>query len=151
LQLSFDADYNNARLVSNTYLNPNYLVLPGERLPEAPLFNFNAIARYERNVSRNLTGFVQFDVAHKDSMWNDLQVDLRSLQPQYTLGNLRFGVQRLPRAWTVEAYVQNIADKRAVIYRNITGYDSYPGYTNPEILTPPRTYGLRLSYRFSRS
>jgi hypothetical protein len=35
---------------------------------------------------------VQADVAGKGSMWNDVRVDVRTLQPAYCLGNVRFGV-----------------------------------------------------------
>ena len=150
LTLSGGANYNDARLKSNSFQMPSFLVLPGERLPEAPLLNFNAIARYERTVASSLLVFAQTDIAHKGSMWNDSRVDVRSLQPAYTLANLRFGVRNPSGFWRAEAYVSNVTNKRAVIYTDETGYAYYPGHSNPDIASPPRTFGLHLSYRWGK-
>ena len=67
LNLSASVNYNDARLTSNSFQSPTFLVVPGERLPEAPLLNFNVIARYERHVAPNLLAFARTDIAHKGS------------------------------------------------------------------------------------
>ena len=149
LHLSLNGNYNNARLRSNAFQNPSFLVIPGERLPEAPLFNASAIARYERRIASR-TAYAQGDVAHKGSMWNSLQVNQRTLQPAYSIVNLRFGLNGAAGAWQAEGYVTNVANKRAVVYVDTTGYAYYPGHSNPELATPPRTIGLRLSYHWGK-
>ncbi len=151
LNLSVNGNYNDARLRSTAFQNPNFFLLPGERLAEAPIFNFNAVARYERHVTPAALAFAQVDVAHKGSMWNDLRVDVRTLQPAYTLGNVRFGLSDPAGSWRAEGYITNVANKRAVIYVDTTGYAYFPGHSNPEIATPPRTFGLHLSYRWGKS
>jgi outer membrane receptor protein involved in Fe transport len=145
LTLSFDGNYNDARISSSDYQSPVYTVVPGERLPEAPYFNFNAIARYERPINAELRAFMQFDAAHKGDMWNDLREDTRTLQPGYTICNVRIGMSNAGAGWTAEAYVTNAWNRRAVVFAN------YTGYSHPDIPTEPRVFGLRLSYRWGKT
>jgi tetratricopeptide (TPR) repeat protein len=81
LQLSFSGNYNDSKLESNAWQNPDYVVTPGERLPESPYFNWNASVRYEWSLESGPRPFAQFAVTHKGDMWNDLRVDSRTLQP----------------------------------------------------------------------
>jgi outer membrane receptor protein involved in Fe transport/tetratricopeptide (TPR) repeat protein len=149
LHISFNGNYNDSRLRSNQYQNPNFAVLAGERLPEAPLFNYSAIARYERHIASE-SAYAQIDVAHKGSMWNSIKVDERMLQPAYNLVNLRMGIGDPAGAWRTEAYVTNAANKRAAVYVDTKGYNYYPGYSTPELETPPRIIGVHLSYNWRR-
>jgi outer membrane receptor protein involved in Fe transport/tetratricopeptide (TPR) repeat protein len=149
LHLSFSGNYNDARLRSNVYQNPSFIVLPGERLSEAPLFNCSGVARYERHFAGE-SAFAQIDVEHKGSMWNSLKVDTRMRQPEYSLINLRVGLGDAAGAWRAEGYVTNVANKRAVVYEDTTGYDYYPGISTPQLATPPRVVGVRLSYNFKK-
>ena len=136
LSLSFDGNYNDARIKTSTYQSPVFTVLPGERLPEAPYFNYNAIARYDRPITRQLRTFLQFDAAHKGDMWNDLREDVRTMQPAYTVGNLRSGLSSPASGWTAELYVTNVSNKRAVIFAN------YTGFSRTDIPNQPRVFGL---------
>jgi outer membrane receptor protein involved in Fe transport len=150
LQLSLNANYNDSRLRSNEFENPVFPVMPGERVPEAPSLNMNAVARYEFPVfaaagSFASRAFVQFDAAHKGAMWNDLRIDTRTLQPAYTIGNLRFGLSEPKGRWRAEAYVSNLWNTRAVVFAN------YSSYSHPQIPTQPRVFGLRLSYRIGKT
>jgi iron complex outermembrane recepter protein len=145
LTLSFDGDYNDARIKSSDYQSPVYTVVPGERLPEAPYFNFDAIARYEQPINPQLRAFTQLDAAHKGDMWNDLREDMRTLQPAYTLCNVRAGMGSAGGGWMAEAYVTNVGNKRAIIFAN------YTGYSHPDIPTAPRVFGLRLNYRWGKT
>ena len=149
LHLSFSGNYNDARLRSNEYQSPSFMVLAGERLSEAPLFNCSGVARYERHIA-NQSAYAQMDVEHKGSMWNSLQLDKRILQPEYSLINLRLGVGDAGGVWRAEGYVTNVANKRAVVYEDTTGYDYYPGTSTPQLATPPRVFGLRLSYNWRK-
>ena len=145
--LSLSGTCNDARLRNVAYNNPAYVVLPGERLPEAPIFNFSAIVRYERRIAAN-TAFALLDIEHKGGMYNSLQCDQWVLHPEYSLVNLRVGLSDANGTWRAKGYVTNAANKRAVIYQDTTGYLSYPGITSETLATPPRTVGLRLSYRW---
>jgi len=150
-QLTLNANYNDSRLRSDTFQNPVFLVVPGERLPEAPSLNWSAVVRYEAAVSAGARAFAQFDVAHKGNMWNDLRLDVRVLQPAYSLSNLRFGLTQPDGHWRAEAYITNLTNKRAVVFANVTGYANYQAASNPEIATAPRVFGLRLGYSWGKS
>ena len=148
LQLSLSGDYNDSTLVSDEFRNPSYVVVPGERLPEAPSFNMNAISRYEWPLLQGPRAFAQFDIAHKGSMWNDLRLDHRIVQPAYTIGDLRIGLTQPKGLWQAEAYVTNVWNTRAVIFADYNA-DSHP--VNPDIPNEPRVFGLRLKYRWGKA
>jgi iron complex outermembrane receptor protein len=144
LQLSFTGNYNDSKLQSNEYQSAYYVVKPGERLPEAPYFNFTAASRYDKAIASALAAFVQVDVGHKGDMWNNLNQNDRTLQPAYTIANLRFGLERPDGRWQVEAYISNLRDTRAVVFAD------YSSWFPQDVPTPPRVFGLRLKYRWGK-
>jgi iron complex outermembrane recepter protein len=149
LNIQISGSYNDSHLITNTFQNEDFVVVPGERLPFVPYFSYSANARYEKPVTSTLSGYVQYDIAHKGDMWSDLRVTNtngfgRSLQPSYDISNLRFGVQAPNDRWTAEAYITNLFDKNAIIYTNTANYD-HRNTTNE-----PRIIGLRLSYRWGK-
>jgi outer membrane receptor protein involved in Fe transport/tetratricopeptide (TPR) repeat protein len=148
LQISLRASYNDSTLITNSYENARFIVVPGEHLPEAPYFNWNGIVRYELDWRPGTRLYAQLDLDHKGSMFNSLRVNARLEQPGYTIGNLRVGASRPDSQWQAEAFVTNVANSHAVVFINTTGYDNYPGISNPEITVSPRTFGLRLHYRW---
>ena len=89
------ASYTDSHLVSSTYATFQGNV--GERLPYVPYFNYSWNLRYEHPLGGQLLGYAQLDMAHKGDMWNDLHVVgsngfPRMLQPEYSLLNLRLGL-----------------------------------------------------------
>jgi len=149
LSVQLSASYNDSHLISNTYVNPDYVVVPGERLPYVPYFSYSANARYEKSFNQALTGFVQYDISHKGDMWSDLRVTNtngfgRSLQPSYGISDLRFGIQAPNERWAAEAYIANLLNKDAVIFTNTGNYD------HRQTTNEPRVFGLRLKYRWGK-
>lgn len=149
LTVQLSASYNDSHLVTNTFLNPDFIVTPGERLPYVPYFSYSANARYEKSLSPSLKGFFQYDIAHKGDMWSDLRaIDThgfeRSLQKAYDISNLRFGVESPSDRWAAEAYITNLFDKNAVIFTNTGNYD------HRQTTNEPRVFGLRLKYRWGK-
>jgi len=147
LTLQVSGSYNDPKLVSNTFYSPNYVVYPGERLPYVAYFNWSGNLRYERPLSGELKAYFQYDVAHKGDMWSDLRaVDphgfARTLQPEYTISDLRFGLNG--SRWQTELYVTNLWDTNAVIYSNTFNYD------HRQTTNEPRVVGLRVSYRWGK-
>jgi len=145
--MAFSASYNDSRVKTDTYNNPFFQVLPGERLPYVPYFNWSGNARYEAPIKDALHGYAQFDIAHKGDMWNELQATgsnglPRVLQPDYSVMNVRLGVTQVDAHWLTEFYITNLTNKNAVIYTNEGNYDLR------ETVNEPRVFGLRLSYRF---
>jgi iron complex outermembrane recepter protein len=146
---SFQASisYTDAHLTSSNYTTFEGNV--GERLPYVPYFNYSLNLRYEHPLAANLRGYAQFDVAHKGDMWDDLHVVgsngfPRMLQPEYSLMNLRFGVNPEGEQWGAEFYITNLADKNAIIYTNTGNFDLR------QTTNEPRVFGLRLNYRWGK-
>jgi outer membrane receptor protein involved in Fe transport len=147
LSMELSASYNDSRVT--TALPGIAVVAPGERLPYVPYFNWSGNIRYERPVADALRGFVQYDVAHKGDMWNDLQTNgfnglPRVLQPGYSVMNLRFGLNQTAEHWSTELYITNFLNKAAVIYTNEGNFDLR------QTVNEPRVFGVRLSYRFGK-
>jgi iron complex outermembrane recepter protein len=145
----FSASYNDARVTEATAAG-SFAVTDGERLPYDPYFSFSANARYEASIKDALRGYVQYDIAHKGDMWNDLQVAgsnglPRVLQPGYSVMNLRFGLNQTESRWTTEFYITNLTNKNAIIYTNEGNYDLR------QTRNEPRVFGGRISYRWGRS
>jgi outer membrane receptor protein involved in Fe transport len=139
--------YNDAHLVSSPYATFQQNV--GERLPYVPYFSYSANIRYETSLSGALRGYAQFDVGHKGDMWNDLHVAgsngfPRMLQPEYSIMNVRFGLNPAGGHWLAELYVTNLADKNAIVYTNTGNFDLR------QTVVEPRVYGLRLNYRWGK-
>lgn len=141
------ASYTDSRLVSTHYATFEAEV--GERLPFVPWFSWSANVRYQHPLGANLQWFGQLDAAHKGDMWDDLHVAgsngfPRMLQPEYTLLNLRVGLNPAAGKWLMEFYITNLTDKNAIIYTNTGNFDLR--YTTNE----PRAFGVRLNYRFGK-
>ncbi len=88
-------------------------------------------------------------MAHKGDMWDDLHVAgsngfPRMLQPDYSLVNLRLGLNPEGGHWLTEFYVTNLTDKNAVIYTNTGNFDLRLTTNEPRVL------GMRLNYRFGK-
>jgi iron complex outermembrane recepter protein len=142
------ASYNDSRVIST--VTPAYEAYVGERLPFAPYWSWSWNLRYEHPLSASVRGYAQFDMADKGDMYNGLNPEdkntnlPRILQPPYIISNLRFGLNPDNGHWLTEFYITNLADKNAVVYSNTGNFDVRLT-TNQ-----PRTFGLRLSYRFGK-
>ena len=88
--------------------------------------------------------------------WEMLRADwsaARATDGETTLSlvsDLRIGIDRANGSVRLEAFVTNLWNTRGVVFYNSTGYDYFPGGSTPEIVTPPRTFGLRLHYGWGK-
>ena len=154
LSLQASASYTDSRVISASL--PGNEIYVNERLPFVPYFSWSWNARYEQPLGGNLRGYVQFDMAHKGDMWNDINPNNKNLtdvnglglprilQPAYTIMNLRFGLSPEGASWLAELYVTNLTDKNAIVYSNTGNFDLR--LTTNE----PRVYGLRVNYRWGK-
>jgi iron complex outermembrane receptor protein len=139
--------YTDSHVISSPYAAFQGDV--GERLPYVPYFSWTANARYEHPVAPGLKGYVQYDIAHKCDMWNDLNVQgsngiPRILQPSYSIMNLRIGLNPEGGHWLSEFFITNLANKNAIIYSNTGNFDLR------QTVNEPRVFGVRLNYRFGK-
>jgi outer membrane receptor protein involved in Fe transport len=139
--------YTDSRLTSSPYTT--FQANVGERLPYVPYFSWSWNLRYEHPLGSGMKGYVQLDMAHKGDMWDDLHVEgsngfPRILQPEYSIANLRLGLNPAGGHWLAELYVTNIEDKNAIVYSNTGNYDLR------QTTTEPRVIGLRVNYRIGK-
>jgi len=139
--------YNDAHLITSKYSQFDANV--GERLPYSPYFSWSGNIRYQTPLGQALSGYAQFDIAHKGDMWNDLHVEgsngfPRILQPDYSIMNFRIGLNPSGGHWLAELFVTNLANKNAIIYSNTGNFDLR------QTVNEPRVYGIRLNYRFGK-
>lgn len=146
--LQASVNYTDPRITSA--INPSYQAYVGERLPFAPYFSWSWNARYQQPLGSKLKSYIQFDMAHKGDMYNNLNPQdkntglPRVLQPAYTLMNLRLGLTPPDGNWITEFYIENLTDKNAIVYSNTGNFDLR--LTTNE----PRVYGIRVNYRFGK-
>jgi outer membrane receptor protein involved in Fe transport len=139
--------YTDSHLISSPY--PTFEPNVGERLPYVPYFSWSWNLRYEHPLTTGLRGYAQVDMAHKGDMWNDLHVAgsngfPRILQPDYSILNLRLGLNPNGGHWLTELYVTNLTDKNAIVFSNTGNFDLR------QTTNEPRVFGLRLNYRFGK-
>ena len=139
--------YTDSHLISSPY--PTFAANVGERLPYVPYFSWSWNLRYEHPLYQALRGYAQIDMAHKGDMWNDLHVAgsngiPRILQPDYSILNLRLGLNPEGGHWLAEFYITNLTDKNAIVYSNTGNFDLR------QTTNEPRVFGLRLNYRFGK-
>ena len=145
--LQASTSYTDSHLISSHY--ETFEAEVGERLPYVPYFNWSGNLRYEHPLSGQLNGYWQWDIAHKGDMWDDLHVAgsngfPRMLQPEYSIMNLRLGMNPTAGQWLAAFYITNLTDKNAIIYTNTGNFDLR------QTTNEPRTFGVRVSYRFGK-
>ncbi len=136
-----DANGNNLGL-------SNPAGVKGDPLASSPPFQGNIRARYDFNIM-DYNAFVQAGAVHQahsysttDKLTTDLQGNSIAYDnPEFTMYDASVGIAR--DAWAVQAYVQNLTDKRAELFSNARQW--YKSVT----VSRPRTIGVTLNYRFS--
>lgn len=138
----------------------------GTRLPVTPKFKGNLTARYEFDLG-GFQAYVQGAAVHVGQRTSDLRVFERGILgtlPAYTTADFSAGIAR--DNWSLDVFVSNAFDERAVISRFAQCAESVCGnafdpadaafpppaeYPNGQIYTvtnQPRTIGLRFSQKF---
>jgi outer membrane receptor protein involved in Fe transport len=118
----------------------------GDRLPYSSRFSGNLSVDQDFRVTKDVTGFLGGAVSYVGDRVGLFQTTaVRQDYPGYARVDLHGGVKG--DAWTVNLYVNNLADRRAPLQGGLDGPNTY---ANAEsfIYIQPRTVGLSLSYRF---
>ena len=141
--------YNDA-YIDSTVVLPGETITAGTPLDRAPDWTFTSALTYEQPISDNLVALF-----YVDGRWEGeqrLQVlgrDPRTDQESYALFNARVGIGPTDQRWSVEAFVDNLADEYynlgafAVPEQTSDGvgvYAVYPGQ--------PRTWGVTVRARY---
>jgi iron complex outermembrane receptor protein len=163
LRISLDYSYNNTRIQkSGTYVdvndnvNTNAVSVVGNRLPQAPLNKVAVNANYTFDMSAgSLT--VGGSYIYRDKAYANIFTQKWNEAPSWDQVDLRATWAARDNKYTVIAYVRNVFDTLGydaavpASQRNrdpAVATDQYlSGAQNVE-LTPPRTFGIELQYRF---
>lgn len=160
-----DANGNTVTYCPAGTINPNTgavvagpLAPKGTQLPITPRFKANLVARYTFNLGGN-DAFVQAAFVHVGRRTTDLRLLERSLLgnlPAYNSVDLSAGIQK--GSWSLNAYVDNVFDKRAALYKftecGVTvcaAHNVVAQYPNGQVYTgfsQPRTFGIRFKQDF---
>ncbi len=129
--------------------------LVGQTVPQSPRnkvgVNGNYTFEFERG-SLNLSASLFWKDATYDSVFNRPY----SLAPSYTQVDLRLSWNDVHRRYTIIAFAKNVFNTWG--YDNLSGTEVTPSFLGGTVpagtvartvsLTPPRTYGVQLQYRF---
>ena len=147
--------------------DPNRPVPKGARLPNVPKLKYGLYAQYTWPVGigdsgeayvrgqytyqgdsvNQLEKFVPVSVAEAQASGGTLTPQARGwfVQPSYSIADLRFGIRTA--TWSLEGFVDNIGDERAVLYNDDLFFDPFWGKRRVTT-NRPREYGVRLSYNW---
>lgn len=142
LTISAWAAYNKAEL---TEIPPSSTLgaTEGSRLPYSSPRSGEISVDQEFDIgASNATAFVGGSLSYVDERKGGFRAVGRETFPSYTQFDLRAGVRF--DAWTVNALVTNVADKRGVL---TGGQDAIAGPTYFTFIQP-RTYGVNVSFNY---
>ena len=145
LTLSGNATYIDSEILDN-FTNFNVFGAQqnfgGEPFPNTPRWQLAAGAGYRHPVSDALDGFVDVDVSYRSGANSALgEIPLLATRG-YTLVDLDVGVETRDGAWRASLWARNLGD---TYYWSgaYLGIDTAVRYTGL-----PRTFGVRIAYRF---
>ncbi|WP_308910352.1 TonB-dependent receptor [Pseudokordiimonas caeni] len=120
--------------------------LTGNRLPQAPNWQFSASGEYTYELSGNLELIARADYKWQDDVYFDLFNNELNTQKSYGLLNASLTLGTTDAKWSLTAYARNAFDKRYVGQSLTAASDTTPSRVGQ--LGAPRMYGVTLLHRF---
>jgi outer membrane receptor protein involved in Fe transport len=120
----------------------------GARLPVSPKFKTNLTARYTFPLL-GFDGHAQGALVYQGSSWADLVTSDRDVfgeQAAYALTDFTFGVDK--DSYSLELFVNNAFDRRAVLYRYAECATATCGAQPYNVIAQPRTIGIKFGQKF---
>jgi len=144
-------EFTVARADENGELIP---VPKGSRLPNVPELKYTAFAQYTwpANFAGASDAYLRAQYTHQGDSLNQLEaweaVPFESargqfVQPSFSIADVRAGLRN--DAWTLEVFVNNVGDERAVLYEDDLYFEPFFGQRRVTT-NRPREYGIRFSY-----
>ncbi len=125
--------------------------LSGDRLPYSARFTASLTADQEFTLSERFTGFVGASVNYTGSRFDQFPAtpppaNLRAELPSFTAADVRVGVR--DDHWTVQAYANNVGNKRGIL--SASGIGRTSGLNDPYgiRIIRPRSTGINVIYAF---
>jgi iron complex outermembrane receptor protein len=141
LIVSASTSYSHAALVSSQLIDAGFD--PGTPIQQVPHWTTSASIAYRHSLTDKLAFTARADNTYTGSR-TDETYSINTL-PSYDLTNFRTGLEG--ERWTAVLFVNNLADKRALL--NDVTYDAVnlPTY-NRVAVSQPRTVGVDFNYHF---
>src|SRR5690606_7306036 len=157
LEIRLGAGYLDTKVIADPSFEADGRILNGNVLPQAPEFSGKSIVRYNIPLGDNGTITLQADGRYQTSVYSGIDNDPAERVSAYGIANARIGWKSDDRAYSIEAFVDNLFDKQIMkqMFHNTLG--SHP--TNVTANAPlfdsgfgvwgrPRTWGVRAGYSF---
>ena len=126
----------------------------GTRLPNVPELKFATYAEFTMPVNAGDI-YSRFQYTWQDSSTNQLEefpyqpgvsANATFVQPSYGIMDIKVGMAT--EAWTLEGFMSNVFDERAVIYDDPFFFDTF--FNGRRVTTNrPREFGVRFAYRWN--
>jgi iron complex outermembrane recepter protein len=143
LVVSLNGAYSHAALVSSPLIDAGFNA--GTEIQDVPHWTSSASIAYRHTLNDELAFTARADNTYVGSR-TDATYAINNVA-SYDLTNIRTGVEA--QRWSAVLFVNNIADKRALL-SNITQDAVNLPYYNRVAVSQPRTAGIDLSYHFGR-
>lgn len=123
---------------------------PVSQIAGTPKFRLLLNGEYAKEMSANLTGFVQADLTYESKQFTQATPDPVTDQPEHWLLGGRIGVRSTDGRWGLSAFGRNLLDKRydQLSYDVLSGFNGGAGrsfWVSPAV---GRTFGATLDARF---
>jgi len=139
--VSGNVGYAHAAMVSTTLIDAGFN--PGTPIQDVPQWTSTVSAAWRHSLTDQLALTARADNTYTGSR-TDETYSVNQL-PSYDLTNIRAGVDG--GRWTAVLFVNNVADKRALLNNITQDAVNLPTY-NRVAVSQPRTTGIDLNYRF---
>jgi len=151
LRLRGSATWLDAQFGHFTSIDPIYPELgdqdlTGNRLPQAPRWQFGVSGEYSLPISSSLEIKARADYKWQSEIYFDLFNNPLNTQGTYGLLNASLSIGTLDERWSLTAFVRNAFDERYVSQSLTSASDTVPARVGQ--LGPPSQYGVTLNHRF---
>jgi iron complex outermembrane receptor protein len=152
LRIGFSGTWLDARIDDLTTGDPIYpelgqLNLAGNRLPEAPVWQFNSTIEYDVPLPDGYDLTLRADYSWRDRQFFDIYDHPLVSQGAYGLLNLNASIATAGGRWRLSLFAQNLTDERYFNFGAATVL--LPGTPmNQGTLGQPRFYGLSIAHKF---
>ena len=120
----------------------------GQELPVTPKFKGTVLARYEFGIG-SMDAHLQGAATYTGARWAALRTsdrDILGKMPAFTVADFAFGVAT--QGFTAELYLNNAFDSRGNLNRFAACSPGTCGGITYQIVTQPRTFGIKFGQRF---
>jgi len=119
--------------------------LEGNKLPNSPEFTANVGVKYFHTFENTGQLVAQADYYYSSEVFHSEYNDQRGEDAYFNL-NLRVSLKSLNETWRVSIFGKNVTDELVRDYSIDSGLLYGDGFSST--FSPPRTYGVELSYQF---